>query len=89
MAEKKFTTSNTKMPNWFSWRHETSQEHLDEQARIEGRRLAKQVTIERNQLERSKRTPQQQLDVLNRRGYDAVKERARLQKLITSTTKEA
>jgi hypothetical protein len=74
-----------KRPGWFSWRHQTNEEHLANKARrqaIEDDHLNLRVTLRKA---RAARSNQEQLKVLDKHlgvGQGALKERRRLRKQI-------
>lgn len=77
MATQTFnSTVEAKKAHWFSRRHQTADAHLEAKALREARRDKSRQRVP------VKRTPQQQLNELDRRlgvGVGAVRERARLQ----------
>ena len=80
----KFTSATeAKKANWFSRRHENSDAHRDAQDMWRESHGAERVA--ERQTERATRTPAQQIALLDQRlgvGQGAVKERARLAKLV-------
>lgn len=70
---------------WYSRRYKTSEEHAKVQRKREERVFEWEQTMARNAAARAKRSPAQQIKVLDKRlgkGKGARKERARLTKLL-------
>lgn len=79
-----------KQPGWYSNRHKTAEAHNDWRARRDARVVVWEETMRENERARAKRTPQQQITVLDERlgkGKGAVKERKRLKAQIERAKK--
>lgn len=86
MAAKKVTTTDNKghivkMPGWFSWRHETSDAHMQHQRDWRAKQQLKKLSAKQRQEKANQRSPQEQLDRLDARlgeNMGAARERNRL-----------
>lgn len=70
-----------KTEGWFSRRHKTAEAHNEARAKRDTRVAQWEATMRENEQERAKRSPSQQLALLDKRlgkGRGAKKERARL-----------